>query len=239
MIFALLGAAVLAGLLVLGQVVVRADPAHLAKWLRYLGAGAAGLLGLLLLLRGQVGLAVPALVGAYGIVRGGLRGTPLGGRSGGRRRSPGQSSEVETDMIRMRLDHDTGRMDGDVLMGAFAGKRLSELSISELVDLREECALTEPRAAKLVAAYIERMRAGERGREEDREARGNQSRSRGAMDVEEAREVLGVPPGASDEDIKAAHKRLMRLAHPDQGGTDYLASKINQAKDALLGEGEG
>jgi hypothetical protein len=51
----------------------------------------------------------------------------------------------------------------------------------------------------------------------------------------EAYDLLGLRPGASEDDIKAAHKRLMKDFHPDKGGTDYLAAKINQAKDVLLG----
>ena len=51
----------------------------------------------------------------------------------------------------------------------------------------------------------------------------------------EAYDLLGLKPGASEVDIKAAHKRLMKDFHPDKGGTDYLAAKINQAKDVLLG----
>jgi DnaJ family protein C protein 19 len=59
--------------------------------------------------------------------------------------------------------------------------------------------------------------------------------SSGTMSREEALEILGLKPGASDEDIHAAHRRLMRSMHPDTGGSDWLASRINQARDILLG----
>jgi hypothetical protein len=55
------------------------------------------------------------------------------------------------------------------------------------------------------------------------------------MTRSEAFEVLGLKPGASDDEIHAAHRRLMRMAHPDTGGSDWLASRINQARDVLLG----
>ena len=55
------------------------------------------------------------------------------------------------------------------------------------------------------------------------------------MSRQEAYSVLGLKPGASNDDIKAAHKRLMKDFHPDKGGSDYLAAKINAAKDILLG----
>ena len=57
----------------------------------------------------------------------------------------------------------------------------------------------------------------------------------GAMSRAEALEVLGLTPGASEADIRAAHRRLMRGAHPDSGGSDWLAARINQARDILLG----
>ncbi|HET6184311.1 MAG TPA: DnaJ domain-containing protein [Acetobacteraceae bacterium] len=56
-----------------------------------------------------------------------------------------------------------------------------------------------------------------------------------AMSREEAYEVLGLRPGASAAEIREAHRRLMRAAHPDSGGSDWLASRINAARDTLLG----
>jgi hypothetical protein len=60
-------------------------------------------------------------------------------------------------------------------------------------------------------------------------------RSPGGMSREEAYQVLGLKPGASKAEIRAAHRRLMATAHPDKGGSDWIAARLNQARDTLLG----
>jgi hypothetical protein len=150
--------------------------------------------------------------------------------------SRGQSSAVETAWLRMSLDHDTGGMDGTVLQGRWKGRRLSELSVEGLLDLLAETRVDDADSAQLVEAYLDRARpdwraaAGETGTE-----RAPPPQSSAAMTREEAYRILGVEPGADEAAIRAAHRRLMTKLHPDLGGSSYLAAKINQAKDVLLG----
>jgi hypothetical protein len=134
----------------------------------------------------------------------------------------------------MSLDHDTGEMHGEVLEGAFAGKQLHELDLDDLVKLFRECRGTDEESANLVQAYLDRIH-GE-GWHEKVGARTDQRSSAGgaAMTREEAFHVLGLEAGASRQEIIAMHRRLMQKLHPDRGGSDYLAAKINQAKDILL-----
>jgi hypothetical protein len=66
------------------------------------------------------------------------------------------------------------------------------------------------------------------------DARQRAARRSGKMTEEEAYQILGLQPGASAEDVGQAYRALMKKLHPDQGGTTYLAARVNEAKDVLL-----
>ncbi len=151
----------------------------------------------------------------------------------------GRVSQVETRYIRMSLNHDTGEIDGTVIDGRFKGARLTELSIEQLIDLLRECRIVDAESAQLVQAFLDGVH-GEVWRETAGDnAGGTADRPPppgGTMNREEAWEILGLKPGAGKDEVIAAHRRLMQKLHPDRGGSDYLAAKINQAKDLLLGK---
>ena len=134
----------------------------------------------------------------------------------------------------MRLEHDTGAMSGSVRRGEFAGRRLDDLDEIQLMKLAAAVAGIADSAA-LLEAYLDRRIPGWREDVEgDVNAGTRGPANTGAMTDKEAYEVLGLLPGAAEAEIRAAHRRLMKAVHPDQGGSTFLAAKINQAKDRLL-----
>lgn len=136
----------------------------------------------------------------------------------------------------MELDHDTGSMDGRCLKGKFAGRTLSSLSEEELIQLLEELRATDEQGALLLEAYFDRRSQDWRDRKSEGRAREEpRPGTGGRMSAKEAYAVLGLGAGASEEEIRAAHRKLMMKLHPDQGGSTYLAARINEAKEVLLG----
>ncbi|MCS6855404.1 MAG: DnaJ domain-containing protein [Elioraea sp.] len=153
-----------------------------------------------------------------------------------------RASEVETATLRMRLDHDTGTMSGMVLRGPYKGRELAELALADLIALWLDCRAEDPESVPLLEAWLDRAfgeawrdAAEDAAGEERGSSRRSQTASGGPMTREEAYAILGLKPGATEEEIRAAHRRLMQTAHPDRGGSDWLAARINQARDVLLG----
>lgn len=147
--------------------------------------------------------------------------------------SAGQISDIETAYLRMKLHHDTGRMTGTVLQGTYEGRLLEELGLEELIALFRECRVNDEQGAQILETYLDRMH-GDSWREQSGGG-GGRSRANAAMSVEEARQVLGVGPHATADDIREAHRKLMLKVHPDRGGSEEEAARVNQAKDILLG----
>jgi hypothetical protein len=246
----LLGIAVLVGLLILLRLFVTTSPSAIVRALRHIGTGVLALAGLTVAIVGRrvdLGLLLGSM--AWGLYTNGHlwpHGWPIYGRrfggaySRGRSRGAprsGQTSRVATSWIEIELQHDTGEMQGNVLQGAHKGRALSALSPDDLLGLYDESS-TDPETARLLEAYMDR-RLGPEWRERRQQKPDEESKPRGRRDSnmsrEEAYRVLGLSSGASEDEIRAAHKKLMMQNHPDRGGSDYLASKINEAKDVLLG----
>ena len=213
---------------------LRANPSSLARGMRMvlvvLGAIAVG--GMLIFGLRFLPSLLPELLGLAGLVITGLIARALRNRPSGGFSSPGtgRRTEVRTAFLQAWIDHGTGDVGGTVLTGRFSGRTLDRLSDSELLDLHEECR-NDADSLRVMEAYLDR-----RLNVDWRTARQPPPRGpRTDMTREEALAVLGLAEGASEEEIKAAHRRLIRRTHPDAGGTADLAARINRAKDVLVG----
>jgi hypothetical protein len=226
----LFGLLLLVAILIAGRFYVNADAATMARLMRRVGGVVVLAAAVALFVTGRVVLALP-LVG-LGLWLMGKRMPWLPNDDVWT--NTGRVTSVRTVMLEMTLDHGTGATDGRVLAGQFAGRTLSQLSRDELLNLLQECSQRDAQGAQLLRAYIERVGYGAEQAAGGGGGAGAGGRRPNGMSVEEAYEVLGLKPGATQDDIHQAHRALMKKYHPDQGGTTYLASKINEAKDVLL-----
>lgn len=136
------------------------------------------------------------------------------------------ASTVDTATLAMRLDHGTGQMSGRIRRGPHAGRELAELTLPEAIALLAECRGTDPDSVPLLEAWLDRAQPDWRDAAPPAPA--------GPMSRADALAILGLEEGATAEAIRAAHRRLMLSAHPDHGGSDWLAARINQARDLLV-----
>jgi hypothetical protein len=225
----LIGVAALLLLLGMTRLFAHANAGVLARSLRR-GGGVAALAGAVYLTAiGRFPVAIP--LGLFGL---GLLDLLPGIRSFGARTqpSPGQTSKVRSRAIEMELDHDSGAMRGTFLGGKYAGVSLEALDraalVSVLPDLDEE-------SRALLEAYLDRRESGWREHVEENAGAGpRQPPGHRPMSEEEACQILGVEPSAGAIEIRRAHRALMKKLHPDQGGTTYLAARVNEAKEILL-----
>ena len=175
---------------------------------------------------------LPELFGLAGIVA-----TALIARAARRRPAPGfgapgagQRTETRTAFLEAWIDHATGDVGGSVLQGRFVGRTLDGLADAELLELHGECA-RDADSLRVLEAYLDRRLGSAWRRAQEPPPRN----PRVDMTRQEALSVLGLAEGASPDEIRAAHRRLIQRVHPDVGGSADLAARINRAKDVLLG----
>jgi hypothetical protein len=144
---------------------------------------------------------------------------------------PGQTSRVRSAFVEMELDHDTGAMRGRILAGRYEGVMLDVLAVATVVGFLPEI---DEESRALLIAYLDRRQPRWREDVQGDTAAGHGRPRGGKVTEEEAYQILGVQPGASAAEIGRAHRALMKKLHPDQGGSTYLAARVNEAKDVLL-----
>lgn len=236
----LIAGIVVLALVYMGLKTIRsADPKLLARLVRRIGGVLALAFAAWIGARGELVVAIP--LGLFGL---GLLGyAPLGaelaskfGWGGPAVRSDGQQSQIRSQFIELTLDRRTGALDGRVIAGAEAGRMLGEFALADLLRLARGF---DEQSRALLESYLDRRFAGWREDAHDAAAGGGGGQHRGMaasgkMTAEEAYQILGLQRGAGRDEISRAHRGLMKKLHPDQGGSTYLAARVNEAKDTLL-----
>src|SRR5262249_47028442 len=172
--------------------------------------------------RGRLEVAIPL----------GMTGLGLLGWLPFTQKSSGRVSRVRTAFVEMELDHQTGAMRGRILVGRHEGASLDAIDVPTLTSLLADI---DEEGRALLVTYLDRRHPAWREHAQGNAASGLGGAPRGGpMTEQEAYQILGLEPGASTEAIGRAHRTLMKKLHPDQGGTTYLAARINEAKDTLL-----
>jgi hypothetical protein len=223
------GVLILVAVLWVLGVISKIDPKLGARILKAGGGLTALGLAVFLGLRGEINVAIP--LGAVGL---GLLGwLPFGpaGFSARTQKTRGKTSRVRTAYFEMELDHDSGEMRGRIVAGRHQGAALLALDVKTLVEMLNEI---DEESRALLVAYLDRRDAGWREHAQGDAATGRPAASSGKMSEQEAYQILGLERGASADDIGHAHRALMKKFHPDQGGSTYLAARINEAKETLL-----
>lgn len=228
----IIGLSVFVALLVGGQALANADPKNLVKALRIAATIICALLAGFFILTGRFAYAPPFVIAALFF----LRNKPFVG--GGGTPSSGQQSDVETSWIKATLDHDNGEMDGEILKGKFESKMLTSLTLEQLMDFQEEAG-DDPQTLAIINSFLDRYHEqtedGDTAQNEQTKEQKTRTRSTsGPMSRREALEILELTDGATLVQIKKAHRQLMKKFHPDHDGSEYMAAKINEAKDVLV-----
>jgi hypothetical protein len=207
----------------------KANPKVIARYARPVGGVAALGIAAFLGLRGHLEVAIPLGIAGLGLL--GWMPFSAAGIFQRTQKTPGQVSRVRSAFVEMELDHDSGAMRGRILAGRHEGVSLDALDVVTLTGLLSEI---DAESGALLAAYLDRREPGWREHAQGDATAGHGVTSSGKMTEEEAYQILGVQPGASPEDIGRAHRSLMKKLHPDQGGSTYLAARVNEAKEVLL-----
>ena len=204
-------------------------PAERAGVLRWGLGGGAALLTVGLVVARRIDIATFTGAAAFSILRYGRLG-PF--TLGGGEVSGDNVSRVRSHHFAMTLVHDSGAVSGRIIAGAFAGRELIELDEMDTRALFDEIAADADSIA-LLESWLDANRAGWREYFEETANASGRPKTEAEEDAE-AYAVLGLRPGATADDIKKAHRELMKGVHPDHGGSSYLATKVNEARDRLL-----
>jgi hypothetical protein len=232
------GAIAVLVLYLLLQMYRAANPAALARALKIVGGVTSLAVAAFVGFRGELAVAIPIGLFGAGLLGWSPLGTAAFGNIGGlfsgaaSPRSPGQSSQVRSQFLDMTLDHDSGMLSGRIVAGPHAGHLLDEFDLAGLTAMIPSL---DAESVALLESYLDRRFPAWREHAQGNTAGGQRRPPPSSkMTEEEAYQILGLQPGAGRDEIGRAHRALMKKLHPDQGGSTYLAARVNEAKETLL-----
>jgi hypothetical protein len=215
-----------------------ANPVVLARAIKISGGVVALAVAAFTGIRGELAVAIPLGIFGAGLLGwspfGGSGFGTIGGLFGGAsgQRSPGRTSRVRSQVFEMTLDHDSGALSGQIVAGPNAGHSLEEFDLPQLIAMIPGL---DAESVPLLESYLDRRFPAWRQNAQGDAARGQgRPAASGKMTNEEAYQILGLQAGAGRDEIGRAHRALMKKLHPDQGGSTYLAARVNEAKEVLL-----
>jgi hypothetical protein len=215
-----------------------ANPVVLARAIKISGGVVALAVAAFTGIRGELAVAIPLGIFGAGLLGwspfGGSGFSAIGGLFGGAsgQRSPGRTSRVRSQVLEMTLDHDSGALSGRIVAGPNAGHSLEEFDLPQLIAMIPSL---DAESVPLLESYLDRRFPAWRQNAQGDAARGQgRPAASGKMTNEEAYQILGLQAGAGRDEIGRAHRALMKKLHPDQGGSTYLAARVNEAKEVLL-----
>jgi len=235
------GIGLLIGFLLIGRWYVSAPPRQLAKALKW--ACIVVVLGVtvLLALTGRLWVAIAVATTMLPLIIRLVRAARTAknyARMSGFSAQSGRTSTIQTSLLKMTLVHDSGDLDGEVISGPYSGRTLRSLSLSELMDMLRCSRAHDQESVSVLEAYLDRTHPSwrEQAQWSDDNARseGGAGNQETTITEDDAYRILGLKPGASADDIRVAHHRLISHLHPDRGGSSFLAAQVNRARDLLL-----
>ncbi|MFT7558603.1 MAG: hypothetical protein ACI93R_000498 [Flavobacteriales bacterium] len=136
-----------------------------------------------------------------------------------------------TKHVKATFNIQSGKLDGEIHSGLYSGKKFGELKAHEIEELFDLYKDDDKRSYYLL--LVVRQQNNPTSKSQNNDETTNYDRVEG-LSTEEARQTLGLDENYTNADINLAYKHLMQKLHPDRGGNDYLASRVNLARDVLL-----
>ena len=232
MIFKLLiGAAIIFVLFSMIRKYQKAPPAERRSWLIKIVLSVVVIAVIIGAMTGRVPIIAGIVAAGATLAKFGLRwGLPLAkmwfAKSGG-------NARFKSQYLHITVNFASGQVAGEVIEGEFKGQSLANLSDETLSQLLTEFQQKDKKSYYLLAAYM-RSRGFHQYQQNQQQDAHTAHVADGKISVDEALEILNLAPMPTKKEVISAHRKLMSKLHPDKGGSDYLAARVNEAREVLL-----